>query len=67
MRQTIQGFAKAPASGVVALAQEASILEARVRLLCDSDSTGEDVGRISRYLLKRVPHRFEFVWDARIP
>ena len=29
--------------------------------------TNEDVGRISRNLVKRMPHLFEFVRDAEIP
>ena len=44
-----------------------ALYEVRVRALCDADSSDEDVGRISRNLLKRMPHPFEFVRDARIP
>ena len=35
--------------------------------LCDAKSKDKDVGRISRDLLKRMPHLFTFVRDARIP
>ena len=42
-------------------------LRVAVRSLCDPDSSDEGVGRVSRNLLKRMPHLFEFVRDARIP
>ncbi len=41
--------------------------ERRVRRLCDQNSKDEDVGRISRNLLGRMPYLFTFVRDARIP
>lgn len=67
LREAVDWSAKAPASAVAARAQQAAIYEARVRSLCDPNSSDEDVGRISRNLLKRMPHLFEFVRDARIP
>ena len=35
--------------------------------LCDPVTSDEEVGRISRNLVKRMPHLFEFVRDAEIP
>ncbi len=58
---------KTPASATSERAGQAAVYEARVRALCEPDSADEEVGRISRNLLKRMPHLFEFVRDARIP
>ena len=41
--------------------------ERRVRRLSDADSRDEDVARISKGLLRRMPHLIPFVRDARIP
>jgi transposase len=67
LREAVEWAEKTPASAVAERVQQAVVYEARVRALCDADSADEDVGRISRNLLKRMPHLFEFVRDARIP
>ena len=67
LREAVDWSAKTPASATAARARQAVVYEARVRELCDPDSSDEDVGRISRNLRKRMPHLFEFVRDARIP
>ncbi len=58
---------KAPASALRARERKARSYERRVRRLCDPDSKDEDVGRISRNLLGRMPYLFTFVRDARVP
>ena len=67
LREATDWSGGAPAAARAARARQAIGYEARVRALCDPDSSDEDVGRISRNLLKRMPHLFEFVRDARIP
>ncbi len=67
LREAVDWSAKTPASETAVRARQAAVYEARVRSLCHPASPDEDVGRISRNLLKRMPHLFEFVRDARIP
>ncbi|MGI0128841.1 MAG: IS66 family transposase, partial [Thermoplasmata archaeon] len=67
LRETVEWSEKAPASMLPTRERRARAYERRVRRLCDPDSKDEDVARISRNLLKRMPHLFEFVRDARIP
>ena len=67
VREAVQWSETAPASATRARQKRARAYERRVRRLCDTESKDEDVARISRNLLKRMPHLFEFVRDARIP
>lgn len=67
LREAVDWSGKTAASETDARGRQAAVYEARVRALCDPDSTDEDVGRISRNLVKRMPHLFEFVRDAEIP
>ena len=67
LREAVEWSEKAPTSATSVRAQQAAVYEARIHARCDPDSSDEDVGRISRNLLKRMPHLFEFVRDARIP
>ena len=67
LRDAVDWSARTPASAIAARARQAAVYEARVRALCDPESPDEDVGRISRNLVKRMPHLFEFVRDAEIP
>jgi transposase len=67
LREAVEWSAKTPTSARAERARQAAVYEARVRALCEPDSADEDVGRISRNLVKRMPHLFEFVRDARIP
>ena len=67
LREAVEWSEKAPASATAERARQSATYEARVRVLCDPDSSDEDMGRISRNLLKRMPHLFEFVRDAEIP
>ena len=67
LREAVEWSEHAPASSLRAREKRARAYERRVRRLCDPSSKDEDVARISRNLLKRMPHLFEFVRDARIP
>lgn len=67
LREAVDWSAKTPASETAVRARQAAVYEARVRSLCHPASPDEDVGRISRNLLKRMPYLFEFVRDAQIP
>ncbi|MGI0055467.1 MAG: IS66 family transposase [Thermoplasmata archaeon] len=67
LREAVEWSEGTPASATAARAGQAEVYEARVRAMCHPDSPDEDVGRISRNLVKRMPHLFEFVRDARIP
>ncbi len=66
VREAVEWSETTPASTLRARVKRARVYERRIRRLCDSDSKDEDVARISRNLLKRMPHLFEFVRDARI-
>ena len=67
VREAVERSEHTPTSATGARERKARAYERRVRRLCDPDSKDEDVGRISRNLLKRMLHLFEFVRDARIP
>ncbi len=67
VREAVEWSDKTPASAMGTRERKARSYERRIRRLCDPSSKDEDVGRISRNLLKRMPHLFEFVRDARIP
>ncbi|MGI0130801.1 MAG: IS66 family transposase [Thermoplasmata archaeon] len=67
VRETVEWSEQTPASAIHAREGKARAYERRIRRLSDPDSKDEDVARISRNLLKRMPHLFEFVRDARIP
>ena len=67
MREAVEWSAKTPTSALAERARQAAAYEARIRALCDPEPPDEDVGRISRNLLKRKPPLFAFVRDARIP
>jgi hypothetical protein len=67
VRQAVEWSAKTSASATAERTRQATAYEARIRGLGDPDSSDEDVGRISRNLLKRMPYLFEFVRDAEIP
>ncbi len=67
LREAVEWSEKTPASALALRERQATVYEARVRALCDPHSPDEDVGRISRNLLKRRPHLFEFVRDSEIP
>ena len=67
LREAVEWSGKTAATETDVRARQAAVYEARVRALCDLDSPYEDVGRISRNLVKRMPHLFEFVRDAEIP
>ncbi len=66
-REATNWSEETPASAVAERARKAGAYEARVRRLCDPRSADEDLGRISRNLLKRMPYLFEFVRNAEIP
>jgi transposase len=67
LREAVEWSEEAPASAVGVREGMARAYEQRVRRLCDPDSSDDDVARISRNLLKRMPHLFEFVRDSAIP
>jgi transposase len=67
LREAVEWSGKTPNGATEARARQAAAYEERVRALCDPDSPDPDVGRISRNLVKRMPHLFEFVRDAEIP
>ena len=67
LQETVDWSVKAPASATTERSRQAAVYEAQVRALCDPDASNEDVGWVSRNLVKRMPHLFEFVRDARIP
>lgn len=67
LREAVAWSEATPSKARELRARQATAYETRVRALCAPDSSDEDVGRISRNLLKRMPHLFEFVRDARIP
>ena len=67
LREAVAWSEQTPASATEARAQQAAVYEARVRALSDPESPDEDVGRISRNLVERMPYLFEFVRDAQIP
>lgn len=67
LREAVAWSEKAPSSALRARERKAKSYERRVHRLCDPDSKDEDVGRISRNLLSRMPYLFTFVRDARIP
>ena len=67
LREAVEWSEKTPASAKTLRAQQAAVYEERIGQLCDPNSPDENVARISRNLLKRMPYLFEFVRDARIP
>lgn len=67
LREAVEWSEKTPAEEVALRERQARVYEERVRGLCDGRSKDKDVGRISRDLLKRMPHLFTFVRDPRIP
>ncbi len=67
LREAVEWSEKSPTSATTARSRPAALYDARVHALCDSASPNEDVGRVSRNLVKRMPHLFEFVRDSRIP
>ncbi len=67
VREAVEWSEQTSASATQSRERRAHAYERRVRRLCDPSSKDEDVGRISRNLLKRMPHLFTFVRDARIP
>ncbi|MGI0055479.1 MAG: IS66 family transposase [Thermoplasmata archaeon] len=67
LRESVEWSERTAATAGEARAKQAQSYEERVCRLCEPRSPDEDVGRISRNLLKRMPHLFEFVRDAEIP
>jgi transposase len=67
VREAVEWSEKAPAPELRVRAQKAEVYERQIHRWCDPNSKDRDVARISRNLLKRMPHLFEFVRDARIP
>jgi transposase len=67
VREAVEWSEQTPASATQPRERRAHAYERRVRRLCDPSSKDEDVARISRNPLKRMPHLFTFVRDARIP
>ena len=55
LREAVAGSERIPASSVRSRERKAVSYERRVRRLCDPNSKDEDVGRISRNLLGRMP------------
>ena len=67
VREAVESSPKTPASALRAREKRARAHERRVRRLCEPSSKDEDMAPVSRDLLKRMSHLFEFVRDARIP
>lgn len=67
LREAVEWSENSPAAASETRESQAGSYEERVRALCDPVSMDEDVGRISRNLLKRMPYLFEFVRDAEVP
>ncbi len=67
LREAVEWSKKNPAREVAIRERQARSYEVRVRQLSDAKSKDQDVGRISRDLLKRMPHLFTFVRDPQIP
>jgi transposase len=67
VREAVEWSKPSLASPTACRERMARAYERRVRQLCAPESMDADVGRISRNLLKRMPHLFEFVRDAQIP
>jgi transposase len=67
LREAVAWSEATPAKATELRTRQAATYEAQIRSLCAPDSSDEDVARISRNLLKRMPYLFEFVRDAEIP
>ncbi len=67
LREAVEWSENTPTSALPAREERARRYERGIRRLCDPASKDEDVARISRNLLKRIPYLFEFVRDAGIP
>ena len=66
-REAVGWSEKTPAPAMADRGRHAAARMVRVHALWEPDSADEDLGQVSRNLLKWMPHLFEFLRDAGLP